>query len=275
MKSKSVVSLLILSLAIAVSCSNEIIPDASITSQPGSKLAFEKMKASDGTIRVTTEFQYDASNQLASRISYDQSGVVSSRQDYFYENNQLVRTETMTNLFSSSSSATQYMYFYSTYEYDQDLLIRRNSFSKQGGAYEQKSYTIYQYNDSDLPIKQSTFLMTGELARYTAYAYDPAGNVLEVKEYDVVNKLGLTLETHYEYDSKNNPFRSVYAAAELIPYSINQNNITKSTSINHVYPSTPSGDVGKSITDYRQYNSDGYPVVFSENGGLDIIYEYK
>ncbi|HRQ49835.1 MAG TPA: hypothetical protein PLR74_04820 [Agriterribacter sp.] len=84
----------------------------------------------------------------------------------------------------------------------------------------------------------------------------------------------LTLKRSYLHDDRRNPYKNVYHSIENIPFSVNDNNITAITTINHnsYLPSTPAQSI-RSATTYV-YNSLGYPERMNENGN-EFVLEYK
>lgn len=249
----------------------EIYRDAS-----GSKLQFVKTKANGGDI-IQEENIYNESGSIKTRISYKDytAGLMFSKTTYTYERNKLIQIDEQVD-FSSSSFSSNYQYSRSAFEYSGNRIIQRNHYLKTGDDYELRSFTGFSYDDLGHPVKQTRYSADGELLGYTIYTYE--GNNVVLSEAYSINQSNaepvLALKYSYKYDNKKNPYRMVYHSIENIPFSVNENNITETASVNYnTYPSSAQGAGSISQTTYV-YNNWDYPSLMNENGN-EFILEYK
>lgn len=266
--------LLVFALGISLfSCSKDEAPG---NNQPVEEaLSFVKTGA-NGDI-ILDENIYQADGKIKTRIGYkDHSlGIVSSKSDYSYENGRLMQTESQMDL-SSSTSATQYSYSKSDFEYNNSgLVTQRNHYRKENDQYELISFSVFTYNNEQLPVRENRYMPDGTLYGYSTYVYNSDGNVTELKNYSVTgpgSAHALTLKQSFKYDAKNNPYTRVYHLTENIPFSVNHNNITETTTVN--YAINAQGISSTSTTSYQSYNNNGFPTNMNENGNIFIL-QYK
>ncbi len=242
----------------------------------GPKLMFVKAKTNGGGI-IQEENIYNESGNIKTRISYKDytAGLVFSKITYMYESDKLIQTDDQMD-FSSNSLGSNYQYGRSRFEYSGNRIIQRNHYLKIGNDYELRSFTVFSYDDQGHPVKQTRYSTDGELLGYTIYTYK-GNNVVLSESYTINQSNGEAvpaLKYSYKYDNKKNPYRKVYYSIENIPFSVNENNITETTSVNYnIYPSSAQGVSSTSPTTYV-YNNLGYPSLMNENGN-EFVLEYK
>jgi hypothetical protein len=242
----------------------------------GPKLTFVKAKTNGEDI-IQEENIYNESGNIKTRTSYKDyaAGLMFSKTTYTYESDKLIQTDDQMD-FSSSSFSSNYQYSRSRFEYSGNRIIQRNHYLKTGADYELRSFTVFSYDDRGHPVKQTRYSADGELLGYTIYTYE--GNNVVLNEAYTISRSNaepvLALKYSYKYDNKKNPYRKVYQSIENIPFSVNENNITETTSVNYnIYPSSAQGVSITSQTTYV-YNNWGYPSLMNENGN-EFILEYK
>lgn len=242
----------------------------------GAKLLFVKTKVSGGDI-IQDENIYNESGNIKTRISYKDytAGLIFSKTAYTYESGKLIQLDEQVDL-SGSTFSTQYQYSRSNFEYNGNRIIQRNHYLKIDDDYELRSFTVFSYDDFGHPVKQTRYSADGALFGYTLYTYE--GNNVVLSEEYYRNEFNpepvLSFKHSYRYDNKNNPYRKVYHSIENIPFSVNENNITETTSVNYNnYPSSAQGVSSTAPTTYV-YNNLGYPSLMNENGN-EFILEYK
>ncbi|MCC6290189.1 MAG: hypothetical protein IT249_20100 [Chitinophagaceae bacterium] len=224
---------------------------------------------------VQSEFQYFADGKIKTALGYKDysKNLVGYKRTYNYEGDRLVNSEIQMDI-SSSLFAVNYIYSKAQYEYNGNLIIQSNHFSKKNDEYEMTSFVTYTYNDRKLPVKISRYAAGGSLYGYSTYSYDENGNVVLLEDYGI-NDLGepvKTMQNAYTYDNKNNPYQLAYHPLENIPYSVNKNNILTSSWVNYVAGAQPPS--GTSTTVYNSYNTYGYPTSMNEQGNVFLL-EYK
>lgn len=116
------------------------------------------------------------------------------------------------------------------------------------------SYTTFAYNSKGLVEKQT--MMGGPTALESTYEYDDNGNLVE--ETDSNGDI-----TQYEYDDKINPYyRMNQRPGWISPFNKSPNNVIKA-----------SGKVNFQRT--FQYDGEGFPVLVSEDNGLEYKFMYR
>lgn len=256
-----------------LSCSKEETPGNNAI--PREALRFVKTGV-NGDI-ILDENIYHPDGKIKTRINYKNYtlGLIGSQIELSYEDGLLVQTEIKTDM-SSSSSAIQYSFGRASFEYDNSgKAIQRNSYLKFDDEYELTSFSVFTYNNNSLPIRESRYTPDGTLYGYSTYGYDNAGNVIS-SEYYAITQPGaspvLRLKNNYKHDNKKNPYTNVYLLVENIPFSVNQNNITETITVN--YAVNEQGTSSTSTTSYASYNSKGYPTNMNEDGNIFIL-QYK
>lgn len=237
----------------------------------GPKLMFIKARTNGGDI-IQNEYLYNESGSLKTSISYKDyaMGLIGGKTEYTYRDDQLVQKEDQMD-FSSSSFSVLYSNARSVFEYDGDRVIRQNHYLETNNQYELRSFTVFTYDNAGHPVKQTRYSADGALLGYTLYKYEE-NNVVMSEEYSPKQpdpEPVLILKCTYKHDIRKNPYRNVYHRIENIPFSVNENNITETTTVSYTdYPSSPA-----SFTSY-EYDNSGYPVLMNENGNTFIL-EYQ
>jgi hypothetical protein len=153
---------------------------------------------------------------------------------------------------------------YSEFEYDNALrLIKKSNYFINSGHPQLSSYQTYEYNNDKI-IKLNTFNPQGQLTQYYDYLYDNNGNIIRADEYLVTSVTKLVSTMIYEFDNKNNPYQVFSCEGEPGIYT-NRNNIIKETSV------SVNGTAETQYTrlNVYEYNSLDYPVRINN---LDCIY---
>ena len=237
----------------------------------GPKLMFIKSGTTGGNI-IQNEYLYNESGSIKTRISYKDyaTGLIGGKTEYTYRNDRLVQKEDQVD-FSSSSFSVLYSNARSVFEYSGDHIIQQNHYLDINNRYELRSFTVFTYDNAGHPVKQTRYSADGALLGYTLYTYK-GNNVAVSEEYSPKQpdpEPVLILKRSYKHDNRKNPYTNVYHRIENIPFSVNENNITETTTVSYNdYPSSPA-----SFTSY-EYSNSGYPVLMNENGNTFIL-EYK
>ena len=131
-------------------------------------------------------------------------------------------------------------------------------------------YSEYRY-DATGRIGREILYWANNVLGYIDFLYDDRGNVVSEALYSISSSgiAELNTTTQYEFDNKQNPFRSIQRLLEP-GINTNPNNITK-----EIYTIHQSKDVIKDIVQVTSisyvYNSQGFPV--RKNGTVEYIYE--
>ncbi len=237
----------------------------------GPKLMFIKARTNGGDI-IQNEYLYNESGSIKTRIYYKDyaTGLIGGKTEYTYQDGRLVQKEDQVD-FSSSTFSVLYSNSRSVFEYSGDHIIQQNHYLDINNQYELRSFTVFAYDNAGHPVKQTRYSADGALLGYTLYKYK-GNNVAVSEEYSPKQsdpEPVLILKCSYKHDNRKNPYTKVYYSIENIPFSVNENNITETTTVSYNdYPSSPA-----SFTSYV-YNHSGYPVLMEENGNTFIL-EYQ
>jgi len=158
---------------------------------------------------------------------------------------------------------------YNTFEYNSsNQLIKINYLNTND---EVQTYYIHEYDNNGNVIKKTQYGTNDAIVLYFTYEHDSYGNMISEKYYWADYQTGLIStdeydETTYEYDDKNNIFKSVDT-----PF-------LWETRINNVIVEINTEHYGNNYTvtynyDYL-YNEDNYPVEYSTDNEKHVI-EYK
>ena len=153
---------------------------------------------------------------------------------------------------------------YSEFEYDNaSRLIKKSNYFINSGHPQLSSYQTYEYNNDEI-VKLNTFNPQGQLTQYYDYLYDDSGNIIREDQYLITSVTKLVSTMLYEFDNKNNPYQVFACEGEPGIYT-NRNNIIKETSVS-VNGTAESQSIKTNI---YEYNSLDYPVRINN---LDCIY---
>lgn len=194
---------------------------------------------------VVFTFSYDGQKRVSEVVSSEDSRV-----KYFYENNQLKRTE----------------------NYEDGEKVSENSFTYEGGKV--KSNTLfwgYPHNDGSGNI-------TYRPVYRTIYHYYPNGSLQRISVYEL-NQATKELELDHEYvyqqyDTKKNPLAVISDFSQVL---LHQPIHTNNPLIEKLYDVT--GEVMETTTNQYTYDSAGYPVTgkstVQPRGGSETVINIK
>lgn len=247
-------SYIIIAAFIVTSCSNE--PDTDFP---------------DDNIYAIRRVTYKG--ETTNNYLYDPNGKIAEAQSFYYcerytydDNNRLIKVEEASSLgFPQGNelmtSQNSIFYWYSTYEYDQDGILKYiKLYRKNGSVYEYSFTTSLDYENGNI-VRKNTLNAAGDsITQFIAYEYDANRNLLNEKHYSNIFIDGpgpeLQYEVSYKYDNKNNPY--VICKERGIPgLYTNTNNTIESISAfyNDLAPQKYS-----TRTESYEYNAKGFPV---------------
>lgn len=220
---------------------------------------------------LSQEYVYNTNGFLERQTFYVSPGKKSAETLYLYDSNRLVRTETFVDI-SSSTTGQQLVYSFTEYKYGSDgKLTEERVYSKDGSQSVLRSIVVPGYQN-DGKVTSHVQLAPDNLPfSLSKYQYNKSGNIIlqETYRYDAGLPV-LGLRTVYEHDNKNNP----YVNLSVVPFSVNKNNIIKSTTTNYnINPASPVTTT--STTLYKKYTADHFPLEVIEHGSVTYTYEYK
>lgn len=221
--------------------------------------------------KLSLEYTYNAGGFVTRQTFYTIGNKKSSETVYSYDaSNKLVKTESFIDV-SSSSTAQQLAYSYTEYSYGTDArLNEERTFVNNGAQSELRSIITPAYDAAGRIVSRLQQLNNKPINLYT-YEYNNQGNIIkqETYRYDSTTRI-LGFRTTYEHDDKNNP----YINLSVMPFSVNRNNIIKSTTTNYnLTPGTPV--VTTSETLIKKYNANHLPLEVVEHGTVHFTYEYR
>jgi hypothetical protein len=194
------------------------------------------------------KYKYNDKNQIISSVTCEDPSLVSS--NLAIAEAAKLRKEWITP--ASSENTRQ-----KTFEY--------NAKGQVVKILEQSGNSIFKY-DSKNRITTQVFYRDKKICRHIDYTYDKHGNVIKMSNYEVDAQGNQLLATthEYEFDSKNNPFRSLGITMMPGKYT-NPNNITQEVYTLHLMENQ------RQVTQYSyEYDGEGYPV--SVNKNMKYIY---
>jgi len=266
------ISLMVLLLSVALSCKKEgvIIPD------------MVKVPLIKG-VRAADQPQFEYIYNYSRLVSEEKSKYSYTKYNY-NEQNQLVKTDYYVsqallspdrNILESALNQPGLMSFVNTelggtiiFEYNASgQLVRTETLKPRESSSE---YSEYRY-DADGRIGREILYWDNNVLGYIDYLYDDRGNLISEALYSISSSglAELNTSTQYEFDNKQNPFRSFQRL--LSPgINTNPNNITK-----EIYTIHQSLDEVKDIVQVTSisyvYSSLGFPV--RKNGTVEYLYE--
>jgi hypothetical protein len=141
--------------------------------------------------------------------------------------------------------------------------------------YSTSQSTISEYSDftfdSNNRISRQTMYWDNTATGYIDYSYDGNGNLITENLYNLPSAgvTELITTTQYEFDSNQNPYKSL-KVWKIPGIFTNQNNIIKETYTIHLAATQGSDNVQVTTNTYG-YNDSGYPV--SKNGNVSFVYK--
>jgi hypothetical protein len=255
-----------------IGCKKDIASNDKVVVTP--VLVSVKAKQSKGN-SVLNENTYSGDSNIKTRVSYKDYilGLISAKADYLYDGDKLIQIDDQVD-YSSSTASTQYSYSRIIFDYTNNRISQRNNFLKNGDQYELRSFAVFEYNQAELPEKETRYTADGALSGYSIHEYAASGNVISSSEYGVNSNNPtpvLLIKRTYYYDTHNNPYKKVYSLVENIPFSVNANNVTQTVSVNYSDPGNPQTTITQTI---YAYNDKGFPVYMNEDGN-EFLLEYK
>jgi|SRR6056297_1209036 len=213
-----------------------------------------------------------------------------------YENGVLNDTQTFEYNSNKQLIKRDYGYgYYETYEYDEEGKLIFITYNEANEVYNSDSLiynnndqlikiqaisandnimvglVIFEYNSAGFVSKRSEYLSDGTHYSNWIYTYDSEGNIVYQKNFyrdqeTEVIPTDVYDEVNYEYDNKNNIFKSIGLPFR---YKTHINNVTKKT-----FTEIPEHDDDFTTTYTYTYNSDNYPVEYVDNYGCKYEIEY-
>ena len=202
-------------------------------------------------------YQYNDKNLLSSTGFYTNYDILSSDPAV----SEAARTETnWITPDNSNNSGTM------NYEYNNNDQLIKATYTPLTGS---SQYSKFSY-DADSRIKRQ-IIYWGDIENgYIDYSYDINGNLTEEDLYEMssTGSEELSTTTIYEFDNKNNPYKSVTRL--MTPgVNTNPNNIVKETYT--IYANDVQMPDNVQIAEFKYvYNNQGYPV--SKNGNIKYVY---
>jgi hypothetical protein len=217
------------------------------------------------------EYTYNASNQIVeekSKLHYSKHN---------YQNGKLISSDYYIDpgMFSSSSyivdSAINRIEWVnpknteknSTKTYSHDSKGKINKSENYLGICE------YSYDDKNR-INRQTFYRDNERTGYIDYTYDDKDNLIKILHYWILatGEPELQTTTEYEFDNKNNPYKT-FSSLMIPGRNTNTNNIIKEAYTIHFEVDQSIDNIQITENKYR-YNSQGFPI--SKNESETYIY---
>jgi hypothetical protein len=153
------------------------------------------------------------------------------------------------------------------YEYNSSGQLIKTTLSRPVESTSEKSEYIYTGDR----IGREILYWDNKISGYINYEYDESGNLIKETLYSISSSglPELNTTTSYEFDNKQNPFRTFQIL--LSPgINTNLNNIIKETYTIHSNPGDGADIIQVTTTRYM-YNSDGLPI--SKNAVIEYQYE--
>lgn len=210
----------------------------------------------DGVIDDNTIYEYNANKQLI-------------KTDYGYDYYETFEYDADGRLQIIKEYDNNEMYKYDSLEYNVDnQVVKIQEYQPSG---EKRGWYVLEYDLDGNLSKKSEYLTDGSIYSYNEYTFDTNGNMLSEKYFYEDYTTGTIPtdvydETVYEYDSKNNIYKSWGAP---FMWESHVNNIIK-----EVFTQTPDGQDNYSVIYSYKYNSDNYPSEYTEDGDKFVI-EYE
>ncbi len=193
----------------------------------------ETSYASDGSVWVRAEYEYDRAGNRTKETRYEaESGSVWVRAEYEYD-----RAGNLTKM--TEYWPDGYLYYREEYEYDgQGKMTKQTDYWADGSL---GRWFECEYDNSGNRTKQTEYRADGRLDCWYEYEYDSSGNLTKQTDYSPDGSSGRWYE--YEYDSAGNRTKMAeYIAGSLryweeyeLEYEYDSaGNLTKMTSYDSV-----------------------------------------
>lgn len=241
-----------------------------------------KENQSDGSLKIfrvygggqlQSEYSYDSEGQLKNYTGFGFPGRKNWEINCHYDANQrLVKKESSFDL--SSGPSPLWSNSYTEYSYAPNGRIsEEKNYIMQNNNYILASKVKPNFNANGQLESRALYLPNDVLARITTYQYNNAGNIVVQEEYRY-NLAVAQIEYRYSYDDHDNRRNPHIGLASAVPpFSVNTNNILRTTVTNYVStPGTPIVSTTNAV--YNSYNASGLPVNVFENG-TNFVYEYE
>ena len=240
-------TLIISKVLIDNQCANEYVyNDSNLVTTEKSKFDF-------------TINHYNALGQLASTDFYGNDDILSS-------DAQVVQAAMNSSDWVTSANGVKGGSL--TYYYNDNGQLIKTAYTRPLLTGSENSEFIY---DASNRISRQTMYWENAATGYIDYSYDGKGNLIKEMLYNLSSggTAELITTTQYEFDSKQNPFKST--SRFLVPgIDTNPNNVIKETYTIHLSQDQGSDKIQTTQTTYV-YNTKGYPI--TKNGNISYIYK--
>ena len=240
-------TLIISKVLIDNQCANEYVyNDSNLVTTEKSKFDF-------------TINHYNALGQLASTDFYGNDDILSS-------DAQVVQAAMNSSDWVTSANGVKGGSL--TYYYNNNGQLIKTAYTRPLLTGSENSEFIY---DASNRISRQTMYWENAATGYIDYSYDGKGNLIKEMLYNLSSggTAELITTTQYEFDSKQNPFKST--SRFLVPgIDTNPNNVIKETYTIHLSQDQGSDKIQTTQTTYV-YNTKGYPI--TKNGNISYIYK--
>jgi hypothetical protein len=191
-----------------------------------------------------TCYTYNEDHQLISYDMYDDKRIASS--DWATVQAAMNRTDWVTPENTEISGR-------GTYYYDHNQLTKITVTQLPSGT---SRYVTFDYNNGR--ISKKTFYSDNQPITFLEYNYDEKGNLILITHKDLVNgNPVVSITEQYEYDNKNNPYKSFKRLLQP-GENTNENNIVKKTMT--LFFNAPGVDKIQVSENTYEYNLQDYPI---------------
>lgn len=267
-----IISLIVLLVSAALSCKKDdaMIPDmvkvplikgVRAADQPQFEYIYNysRLVSEEKSKYSYTNYNYNEQNQLVTTDYYINQALLSPDQKL---SESALNQQGLMNLLNTELGGTI------SYEYNTSgQLVKTVTLRPSESTTE---YSEFRYDDNGR-IGREILYWDSSVLGYINYLYDDRGNLISEELYSISSSglAELNTTTQYEFDNKQNPFRSFQRL--LSPgINTNPNNITK-----EIYTIHHNEDEVKDIVQVTSisyvYSSQGFPV--RKNGTVEYVYE--
>lgn len=266
-----IISICLLAVSVFISCEKE--PE--VLSVKNDVLLLSKVMIAD---KPYTEYSYNTDNLVSI-----EKGKYDFVENHYNESNQLISSDyyvdnsILSNDAAVAEAALSRAELINTanavkgltiaYEYNDQGQLIKTSATRPSVNYAE--YSEFSY-DANGRISRQTIHGEDKITGYNDYLYDDRGNLIKQVLY-YVSSTGVTevsTITTYEYDNKENPFRSISNVMKP-GIATNKNNIIKET-YSIQFQMGEGGEQVQLTRNAYQYNEMGYPT--SKNGTIKYVY---